>query len=94
MGTVTRRRDNRGAPQSGDRKAGVSSRRFASQKRSSGGIRDQAQCRFCKRGDKYNIKEVGTHSVTLRFAPDLTATVSVVVVARQVDVNESTDQNK
>ena len=41
-----------------------------------------------------HIKEVGTHSVTLRFAPDLAATVSVVVVARQVDVNESTDQDK
>jgi len=26
------------------------------------------------------IKEVGTHSVSLKFAPDLTATVSVVVV--------------
>jgi len=41
-----------------------------------------------------HIKEVGTHSVTLRFAPDLTATVSVVVVARQEDVSESTDQDK
>ena len=28
-----------------------------------------------------HIKEVGTHSVSLKFAPDLTVTVSVVVVA-------------
>jgi large subunit ribosomal protein L9 len=41
-----------------------------------------------------HIKEVGTHSVTLRFAPDLTATVNVVVVAEQEDVSESTDQDK
>jgi small subunit ribosomal protein S18 len=61
MKTVTRRRDNRETPQNGDRKAGVSSRRFASQKRSSGGIRDQAQCRFCKRGDKYiDYKDIDT----------------------------------
>ena len=30
-----------------------------------------------------HIKEVGTHSVTLRFAGDLTAVVNVVVVAEQ-----------
>ncbi|UCG47733.1 MAG: 50S ribosomal protein L9 [Phycisphaerales bacterium] len=30
-----------------------------------------------------HIKEVGTHSVTLRFADDLTAVVNVVVVAEQ-----------
>jgi large subunit ribosomal protein L9 len=30
-----------------------------------------------------HIKEVGTHSVTLRFASDLTAVVNVVVVAEQ-----------
>ncbi len=30
-----------------------------------------------------HIKEVGTHSVTLRFAEDVTATVNVVVVAEQ-----------
>ncbi|MHC4430462.1 MAG: 50S ribosomal protein L9 [Planctomycetota bacterium] len=30
-----------------------------------------------------HIKEVGTHPVTLRFSPDLTATVNVVVVAEQ-----------
>ncbi len=30
-----------------------------------------------------HIKEVGTHSVTLRFAADLTAVVNVVVVAEQ-----------
>ena len=30
-----------------------------------------------------HIKHVGTHSVTLKFSPDLQATVSVVVVAEQ-----------
>ena len=30
-----------------------------------------------------HIKEVGTHAVTLKFAPDVTATVNVVVVAEQ-----------
>jgi large subunit ribosomal protein L9 len=30
-----------------------------------------------------HIKEVGTHPVTLRFSPDLTVTVNVVVVAEQ-----------
>jgi len=33
-----------------------------------------------------HIKNVGTHSVTLKFADDLTATVSVVVVAEGEDV--------
>ena len=33
-----------------------------------------------------HIKDVGTHSVTLKFAGDLTATVSVVVVAAGEDV--------
>ena len=33
-----------------------------------------------------HIKEVGTHSVSLKFAPDLTATVSVVVVAAGEDI--------
>lgn len=33
-----------------------------------------------------HIKDVGTHSVTLKFAGDLTATVSVVVVATGEDV--------
>jgi large subunit ribosomal protein L9 len=32
-----------------------------------------------------HIKEVGTHSVTLKFRDDLTATVNVVVVAEQQD---------
>jgi large subunit ribosomal protein L9 len=32
-----------------------------------------------------HIKEVGTHSVSLKFAKELTATVSVVVVAKQDD---------
>lgn len=34
------------------------------------------------------IKEVGTHSVTLKFGPDLTATVNVVVVAEQENVSQ------
>jgi large subunit ribosomal protein L9 len=33
-----------------------------------------------------HIKEVGTHTVTLRFADDLSTTISVVVVAEGVDV--------
>ncbi|MHC4571406.1 MAG: 50S ribosomal protein L9 [Planctomycetota bacterium] len=33
-----------------------------------------------------NIKQVGTHSVRLKFDKDLTATVSVVVVAQLADV--------
>lgn len=33
-----------------------------------------------------HIKDVGTHSVTLKFAGDLTATVSVVVVATGEDI--------
>jgi large subunit ribosomal protein L9 len=37
-----------------------------------------------------HIKQVGTHSVTLRFAEDLTATVSVVVVSDQ-EGDEKTD---
>ncbi len=52
-----------------------------------------------------HIKEVGTHSVSLKFAPDLAATVSVVVVAAGEDItslkrpeqggeDESTDQDK
>jgi len=35
-----------------------------------------------------NIKQVGTHSVSLKFDKDLTATVNVVVVAEQEDENE------
>ena len=34
-----------------------------------------------------HIKKVGTHSVMLRFAEDLTSTVSVVVVSEQADVD-------
>ena len=34
-----------------------------------------------------SIKEVGTHSVKLKFAEDLTATVSVVVVAQAEDAS-------
>jgi large subunit ribosomal protein L9 len=34
-----------------------------------------------------HIKQVGTHSVTLRFAEDLTTTVSVVVVSEQADAD-------
>jgi len=52
-----------------------------------------------------HIKEVGTHSVSLKFAPDLAATVSVVVVAAGEDItslkgpeqggeDESTDQDR
>ncbi len=35
-----------------------------------------------------HIKQVGTHSVTLRFADDVTATVNVVVVAEQGEPGE------
>lgn len=35
-----------------------------------------------------HIKQVGTHAVTLKFAPDVTATVNVVVVREQ----DSTDE--
>lgn len=41
-----------------------------------------------------NIKQVGTHSVRLRFDKDLTATVNVVVVAEQEDENEPDDQDR
>jgi len=46
-----------------------------------------------------HIKQVGTHSVTLKFDKDLTATVSVVVVAEGQDVMslkgaEQEDENK
>jgi len=34
----------------------------------------------------HHIKQVGTHSVTLKFAEDLTATVSVVVVPEGADI--------
>ncbi len=35
-----------------------------------------------------HIKQVGTHAVTLQFAPDVTATVNVVVVPEQSDKPE------
>ena len=38
-----------------------------------------------------HIKEVGTHPVTLRFSPDLTATVNVVVVAER-DAEEGSEE--
>ena len=41
-----------------------------------------------------HIKQVGTHSVTLRFDKDLTATVNVVVVAEQEDENGPNDQSR
>ena len=41
-----------------------------------------------------NIKQVGTHSVSLKFDKDLTVTVSVVVVAEQEDENEPNGQEK
>ncbi len=40
-----------------------------------------------------NIKQVGMSQVTLKFAKDLTATVNVVVVAEQEDINESASQD-
>jgi large subunit ribosomal protein L9 len=39
-----------------------------------------------------HIKQVGTHEVTLRFADDVKATVSVVVVAEQVEGEEKSEQ--
>lgn len=39
-----------------------------------------------------HIKQVGTSQVTLKFAEDLTATVTVVVVAGQENGNKSTEQ--
>jgi large subunit ribosomal protein L9 len=36
-----------------------------------------------------HIKEIGTHSVTLKFREDLTATINVVVVPEQQDETES-----
>jgi large subunit ribosomal protein L9 len=38
-----------------------------------------------------HIKEVGTHSVSLKFAKEVTATVSVVVVAKQDDKSETNE---
>jgi large subunit ribosomal protein L9 len=38
-----------------------------------------------------HIKQLGTHSVTLKFADDLTAAVSVVVVAEQEEPAEGGD---
>lgn len=35
-----------------------------------------------------HIKEVGTHPVKLKFGPDLTATVNVIVVAEQENANQ------
>jgi large subunit ribosomal protein L9 len=39
-----------------------------------------------------HIKQVGTHSVTLRFADDVTATVNVVVVAEEAE--EETEEEE
>ncbi len=36
-----------------------------------------------------HIKEVGTHAVTLKFSPELTTTVNVVVVAEQDETDEA-----
>jgi len=36
-----------------------------------------------------HIKEIGTHSVTLKFSDDLTATINVVVVAEQQDESDA-----
>jgi large subunit ribosomal protein L9 len=38
-----------------------------------------------------HIKDVGTHSVSLKFANEVTATVSVVVVAKQDDESETSE---
>jgi large subunit ribosomal protein L9 len=38
-----------------------------------------------------HIKQVGTHSVSLKFTEDLTATVSVVVVAKQDEEPETSE---
>lgn len=40
----------------------------------------------------HHIKQVGTHSVTLEFAEDLTATVSVVVVPEGADITAEQKQ--
>jgi large subunit ribosomal protein L9 len=39
-----------------------------------------------------HIKQVGAHSVTLKFADDVTATVNVVVVAEQTDEEAQEEQ--
>ena len=39
-----------------------------------------------------HIKQLGTHSVTLRFADDLTATVKVVVVPEHVEEQQGEEQ--
>ena len=39
-----------------------------------------------------HIKEIGTHSVTLRFRDDLTATIKVVVVPEKQDESDSEDE--
>ena len=36
-----------------------------------------------------HIKEIGTHSVTLKFSDDLTATINVVVVPEQQDESDA-----
>jgi len=41
-----------------------------------------------------HIKQVGSYSVKLKFAEDLTANVNLIVVALQDELNESTDQRK
>lgn len=41
-----------------------------------------------------HIKQVGTHEVTLKFADDVTATVSVVVVAEQAEGEEQALEEK
>lgn len=40
----------------------------------------------------HHIKQVGTHTVTLKFADDLTATVSVVVVPEGADITAEQNQ--
>jgi ribosomal protein L9 len=40
-----------------------------------------------------HIKEVGTHEVTLKIAPDLTATINVIVVSGDESI-ESVSEDK
>jgi len=42
----------------------------------------------------HHIKQIGTHSVTLQFAEDLTATVSVVVVPEGADITAEQEQSQ
>ena len=41
-----------------------------------------------------HIKDIGTHSVTLKFRDDLTATINVVVVAEQQDESDAESESE